>query len=314
MASFDAINYSLRPSKSIQRQLVFSGVAHLLDHLDLDNLVYVGFGSVWFTDFLSAHRILGVDDMISIENHPIGYQRALYNSPFATVRVEEGLSTDILPKLRAEARLAARPWMIWLDYDGYLDEGAIDDLRWSIENAPENSILLTTFNGHEMNYGRAPDRVQRLRDILGDVVPDDLSKSSCQGDRMQETIATLCLDFLRSAAIQVARPGGFVPAFRILYRDSAPMVTVGGLLPSKGAASIAKDHVSHLDWPACPAHPIHAPHLTMREAASLQALLPRSDKLTRAVVQRLGFDLEEDQIEAFQRYYLQYPAFAQIVA
>lgn len=64
MASFDVVNYSLRPSKCIERQLVFEGVRALQMQMDLNQLVYVGFGSVWFTDFVVAHKILGVDDMV----------------------------------------------------------------------------------------------------------------------------------------------------------------------------------------------------------------------------------------------------------
>jgi hypothetical protein len=66
MPSFDAVNYSLRPSKSIQRQLVFAGVRALQDSLDPAQ-VYVGFGSIWFTDFVMAHKMLRIDDMVSIE-------------------------------------------------------------------------------------------------------------------------------------------------------------------------------------------------------------------------------------------------------
>lgn len=72
MPSFDAINYSLRPSKSIQTQLVFDGVRLLQDRLDLERLTYVGFGSIWFTDFVLAHKILRIDDMGSIEGDDIG--------------------------------------------------------------------------------------------------------------------------------------------------------------------------------------------------------------------------------------------------
>jgi hypothetical protein len=63
-----------------------------------------------------------------------------------------------------------------------------------------------------------------------------------------------------------------------------------------------------------PAKPITAPHLTIREATVLQSQLPRVDHLTRELVRGLGFDLEVGQIEAFETYYRQYPAFAQIVA
>jgi hypothetical protein len=33
----------------------------------VDEYVYVGFGSVWFQDFILFHRHLGMRDMISIE-------------------------------------------------------------------------------------------------------------------------------------------------------------------------------------------------------------------------------------------------------
>jgi hypothetical protein len=314
MSSFDAINYSLRPSKSIQRQIVFEGVGLLKSRLDLDRLMYIGFGSIWFTDFVIAHRVLGVDDMISIEGNDVGYKRAVFNSPYATVRVEHGMSGEVLPKLFADTGIRNRPWLIWLDYDYSLDESVRDDIRAVIENAPVNSILLATFNGHEMGYGRTPERPDRLRELLGALVPDDLPKADCRDDRMQETLADLSLGYMQSVAAEVARPGGFVPAFRVLYRDGAPMVTIGGILPARGAARIAADLVAEPTWPCRPAVPIKAPHLTLREAAVLQSQLPRSGQLTRAAVQALGFDLEEDQLSAFETYYRQYPAFAQIVS
>jgi len=44
MPSFDAVNYSLRPSKSIQRQIIFEGVRLLQGKLNLRRLAYIGFG------------------------------------------------------------------------------------------------------------------------------------------------------------------------------------------------------------------------------------------------------------------------------
>jgi hypothetical protein len=204
--------------------------------------------------------------------------------------------------------------MIWLDYDYQFDESLKDDIRSIIENAPANSILLVTFNGHESKYGQAADRSERLRELFGDVVPDELSKRALREGRMQETLADLTRDFMISVAADLARPGGFVPAFRIIYKDSAPMVTVGGLLPTKGAARVAADVVNGAEWRCRPFKAIIAPHLTIREAVLLQSQLPRAERLSRALVQELGFDLDDDQIEAFETYYRQYPAFAQIVA
>lgn len=314
MPSFDSINYSLRPSKSIQRQLVFEGVRRLQVVLDLERLVYVGFGSIWFADFLLAHRLLQIEDMVSIESNEIGYKRAVFNAPYATVRVKHGFSFDVLPKLYEDPQIRGRPWFIWLDYDYELNESVCGDLRSVIENAPANSILAVTFSGLEKKYGNPPDRPARLRDILGAAVPDDLSKLACKDDAMQDTLANLCLDFMTSVAADISRPGGFVPSFRAIYRDNAPMVTVGGVLPAKGAARTARDEVNGAGWPGRPAGQIQAPHLTIREAVALQSKLPCRTKLTRADIEALGFDLEEEQLIAFQRYYREYPSFAQIVS
>ncbi len=314
MPSFDAVNYSLRPSKSIQRQLVFDGVRMLQSRLDLERLVYVGFGSIWFTDFIMAHKLLGVDNMVSIEGNEVGYRRALFNSPYATVCVRHGLSSEVLPSLFDDDLIARRPWLVWLDYDYEFSESVKEDTESIIEKAPTNSICLTTFNGHERRYGTPPgDRPARLRELFGDVVPDELSKADCKEQRMQETLADFALDFMKSTAVNLARPGGFVPAFRLIYKDSAPMVTVGGVLPAKGAARAAMEVVDADEWPCRPPKPIIAPHLTIREAVVLQSQLPRKDAITRKMIRDLGFDLEDDQIEAFQKYYRQYPAFAQIV-
>jgi hypothetical protein len=311
--SFNAINYSLRPSKTIQRKLVFSGVSILQNHMHLERMTYVGFGSIWFTDFVLAHKLLGIDDMVSMEGHDIGYQRALYNAPYATVRVEHGYSNDVLPNLYKDASLRGRPWMVWLDFDYELNESARDDVRSLIENVPENSIVLITFNGNDWKYGRLSGRPTRLKTLLGSVVPDDLSADACKDELMQETLANLTLDYMKSVAAELARPGGFVPGFRIIYKDTSPMVTVGGILPAKGAAAIASDVVNKPEWPCKPSKPIAAPHLTMRESATLQAKLPSNVRLSRVIVQGLGFDLEDEQIDAFETYYREYPAFAQIV-
>ena len=314
MASLGTVNYSLRPSKNIQRQLVFDGIRLLQGSLSLENPVYIGFGSVWFTDFTIAHKLLGVRDMVSIEGNDILSKRAAFNAPYATVTVKHGMSGAILPELFADDALRTRPWIIWLDYVSALDEAVRDDIRAVIENAPKDSLLLITFNGHEMSYGRGSERPDRLHDILGAVVPDDLAKNACQGDRMQAALADLTLDFMTSTAAEMSRPGGFVPAFRVIYQDGAPMVTVGGILPAKGAARVAADVVGRPDWPGKPEAPIKAPHLTMREAAVLQAQLPSNEPLSRQIVQDLGFDLEDEELQAYERYYRQYPAFAQILA
>lgn len=313
MPSFNVVNYSLRPNKSIQRKLVFDGVKKIKDRVNLGNMVYIGLGSIWFTDFSIAHKELGIRNMISMEESDIGYSRSRFNRPFKTVEVKNGISSEILPELLDENRLTKSPWMVWLDYDSQLNEGIISDLQLLVERLPQSSILLTTFNAVPSKYGKPNQRVENLKNMLGSVVPDDLDKSDCDGDRLLQTLGELVTDYLKSAAIQVSRPGGFHPAFRIPYRDGAGMVTVGGVLPAKDKASGLRTLLMNHDWQGFADSVICAPLLTLREAAVLQSELPRRKRLSRTSIRRLGFDLEDHQIRAFEKYYMYYPSYAEVM-
>ena len=99
MASFDSVNYSLRPSKCVQRGIVFEGLRLLSDAMELKNAVYIGLGSIWFTDFIIAHKALGIDDMISMEANEVGFRRAKFNKVYRSICVLEGSSNEKLPEI-----------------------------------------------------------------------------------------------------------------------------------------------------------------------------------------------------------------------
>ena len=315
MSTSQFINYSLRPSKNIQRQLAFNGIQSLMNRLHFRNAVYVGFGSIWFTDFVMAHNVLNIDQMISMEKDETIFRRAEFNAPYASVSVRMGSSSEVLPTLYDDVGVNTMPWVMWLDYDGALDEHSVDDTREAIERAPGNSVLLITFNCGGRKYGRRRnERLGRLRDLFGDVVPDDLPREECELERVKVPLADLAIDFMKATAAATRRPGGFVPAFRMFYRDGADMVTVGGCLPSSLELALATQQLAESpEWKCRPDDAIMSPLLTMREVKALQAQLPRQEALTQDLVRTLGFDLEEEQIRAYERYYKEYPAFAQIV-
>lgn len=313
MASFDSINYSVRPSKSVQRGLVFEGLRCIADVIDLGNAVYVGLGSIWFTDFVHAHKILNIDDMVSFESNEIGFRRAVFNKTYRTIAVMEGRANEHLPKVAETHQYQNRPWIVWLDYDSALDEEIVEDMQWIITHAPPNSVALFTFSATQNAYGKPVNRSTRIRSLLGDVVPDDLSRDDCTKDQLPLTLSTLAVDFLKSESADVARPGGFVHAFKLPYYDSVGMVTVGGILPARGAAAAAKALVSDNNWMGLVDEVIEAPPMTLKEIATLQSELPATKDLTRDRIQKLGFDLRERQVRSFQRYYKYLPSFAEIV-
>lgn len=314
MPSFSSVNYSLRPSKSIQRHVVFDCLSLLKTQIDLCDAHYIGLGSVWFTDFVLAHKLLGISKMISIELDDIGVERARFNAPYSMVSVKAGHSNAVLPTLLEDQELLSHPWIVWMDYDFAIDETVIDDIRLLVEKAPPNSVLLFTANAVGSKYGPARDRPDEMRNLFGTVVPDDLSKKACRDERLQETLSDLSLNFMKGIASGLSRPGGFIPAFSVPYKDGTPMVTFGGVLPSTVSAECVKALVASDEWSGVIDNSIVAPHLTLREAGGLQALLPKATQLTRAEVHELGFDLSDEELAVFQTYYKYYPSFAQVVA
>ncbi len=314
MPSFDVINYGLRPSKSIQRQLVFNGIHSLQALMKLDMPLYVGLGSVSFTDFSLAHRLLQIRDMVSIESKKIGYRRAKFNSPYATIKVLYGVTEKVLPELLDCSEAINRPWILWLDYDCEFCEDVRDDIRLIIERVPENSIVLFTFNGNEMRYGRKPaQRPERLQTLFEDVVPDSLSANACKKGKIEVNLANFAINFMKATAANMSRPGGFVPAFNILYSDSASMITVGGVLPNNSLVDTVNDFLQSCAWECCPSEPIIAPNLTVKEALALQSLLPNGAGISKNDVRNLGFDLEEEHVRVYEKYYREYPTYAQVL-
>lgn len=312
MASFNVVNYSLRANKQIQRMIAFDCIQRYLKSLKIENAVYIGMGSVWFSDFHMAHKSLGIRDMISIESDDIGFARAKFNRPYKTVKVLKGYTHDVLPKIAKEPRYNGRPWVVWLDYDSNLSPDVMTDFRSFPKFAPENSILLVTVNGVDHRYGQPKDRRNHLNKLLGDVVPDQISKEELLGDKFRSTLAAFMLESLNAQCAAVGRYDGFIPSINVRYKDGADMVTVGGIFPNSETKSCSHKLVQKPSWPGFPGDPIRTAPLTPKEHSALLSKLPRRVPLTRATIRAAGFDLDESDIRLFEKYYQLYPTYAQV--
>jgi hypothetical protein len=313
MSSTNLINYSLRQNKAIERAIAFDCFAALKDVLHLENAVYVGLGSVWFADFVLAHRILGIESMISIECDPILFKRAQFNRPYRTVEVLEGKSSDIIPELLRRSDLTDRPWIVWLDFTKGITGESRDELVDLARTLPQNSILATTFNAHANTYGAPTHRGPRIRELFGRAAPDHMSlDESKDRNRVMQILARAVEDYLASQAVDAGRQGGFVPALRLMYVDNAPMVTVAGVLPSPKNDEDVRRIVSDPSWQGRLDDVIAVGPLTSVELHALESMLPSKARPTRVDVQSAGFDLEEEQLQSFVSHYLRYPQFAQM--
>src|SRR5690606_4978275 len=80
--SFRRIDYSIRPAKYAERRMLCDIFRKLAAFEPVEHYRYVGFGSVWFADFMLFHRALGIRHMLSIEQAVGSRERFEANKPF----------------------------------------------------------------------------------------------------------------------------------------------------------------------------------------------------------------------------------------
>jgi hypothetical protein len=313
MSSTNRVDYSVRQNKTIERSIIFDGLRKIYDAIrTILPPVYVGFGSVWFTDFHLAHRLLDVTNMISMELDEITAKRAEFNKPYRTIEVIHGDSINIVPELLERNELKDVPWIAWLDFDKALDEDRIQQLDNLVRYLPRNSTLITTFSATRGQYGNPGDRVERLAELFDFATPEQLqARDVREEDGLARVLAQSLESRLVSLSTETGRPRA-VPVFALRYKDGTPMVTTGVFLPDSSTAQTAHDLVMTDAWPGIIDEPITTPPLTTREVSAIRAMLPTIDAITRSRIQEMGFDLEDDQLSAFTAHYNRYPTFAQL--
>ena len=320
MASGNYVNYAVRPNKTVERKIVFETLALLDPVYNFAQYRYIGFGAVWFVDFVLAHKYLSIDDMISIEKNEYLASRAEFNKPYACVSVELGESDSVLPSLQLEGKQL----LVWLDYDTSINGPVFKDLSTLCQRALTGSLLIVTINAHNKSL---PDKdedgqkfgseQERLRFFAGDLIPQRLPKGVTQRSKYPAFLASLLFMHMRRQLRLAGRvKDRIVPIFNIKYRDNAPMVTVGAAITdeqyAKKTATALKDKNVIRQMDENEQLSIGVPPLTLKEKATLDQLMPCEPTPTESIVSKLGFRLESHKIEAYHRFYRYYPMFGEV--
>lgn len=318
MASHDTVHFVLRPNKNIERKLIADALAALSPQFDIRHYRYIGMGSFWFADFLLFHKLLLIDDMISIER--AGYaNRARFNRPLRCIKVEPGDTTKVLPELE----LGNHESIIWLDYDSDLHGPVLEDCRIVCGEAKSGSVLLVTLSAHVNQIknqrdpaGRPLDSLAALRFLAPDLVPAQAQSADLSMSRFPRTLASILLDHIEHCTRKANPTRRFVPLFKFIYKDNSPMVTVGGLIAEGNMeAQLEQCRVREkYDYVTGDREfEINVPPLTMKEKIALDRLLPYGKILTPVeTTPHLEFELTEDQLRAYQRFYRHYPVFGEM--
>ncbi|MDW9573365.1 hypothetical protein GOA73_08240 [Sinorhizobium meliloti] len=287
-----------------------------LSHFDLlEDYVYVGFGSVWFADFVLYHKMLGIRDMISIEEASGARDRFEANRPFK-IDIMFNNSNVALPKLDWTRRQ-----IIWLDYDDPLSVEMLRDARTVATNARSGTILAVSVqcnqsididDAEENPHGPKPlERfVQRFgRERVSSGVREEELYGWNFGKLSRGMIAHEIETALSSRNSSGERKFRFSPITAINYQDDAKMTTLVGVIVEEAELDrLEACQFGRLDFLQEREQPIkiEVPKLTGRELKHIERQLP----LAAGAAVDLTGGIPGRDAKQFIEMYRYFPSFA----
>ncbi len=318
MSSSDKINYLLRPNKSVERRLFVELLQRLAVRFPVSEYRYIGLGSMWFVDFILFHRVLGLTDLISIEEH--SPDRAEFNRPFACIEVVKGRTTRTLPLLNLDAKRC----VMWLDYDTGPEGPAREDIQIVCERVPSGSIVLVTLNAHrdrlkfrDPSEDRELSRGEALQHYFANLTARPIADRELSIQGYPRLLAQLLLRHIRHCLRAAGRDEKALPLVNFSYNDGAPMISVGVMIANAtDRDELARCAIDELDFRGVEGeddqYEIKVPHLTAKEKLYLDRLLPFEGVFSASVFRdEHKFSLSQEQLNAYRRFYRYYPVFGE---
>jgi hypothetical protein len=195
---------------------------------------YVGFGGLSFTDFKLFHKELHINKMYSIEGGDyISKERIEFNCPYSFIQIYKDFSTNVLSKIDL-----TKQSLIWLDYDGVLDNYMFEDLSLLIRQLPVGSIYLITCN-RELKSAETGEEytVEQFKEKFNTLVPFGITAKGFSSAENYKTIRKMLVTQIENIMTDRVRNNEdikFLPLYNILYQENrgARMFTFGGVITS----------------------------------------------------------------------------------
>lgn len=314
--SFEKFNYLLRPSKQVERKLFIEALHRLGARFPIRQYKYLGLGSIYYADFILFHRHLYIDDMICVEAADIE-KRMRFNCPFDFIDLRLQPVSKVIPTLDRKQRYIA-----WLDYDCPLSDEVLADTSGIVHVLAPGSILIVTVEADpRLPHDEAEDeqcrarhidgRLATFREQLGRYYPGRVQRSVMSRTGLPAFFGRVLDSAIREA---VARRQGleFCQIFNLTYADGAQMMTLGGMIgDATDGARLEQTGVYDLHFVTRAKDPIRisVPPLTVREKQWLDQHLGDSLK-----AEDLEFELPEQMLKNFRRFYRYYPTYYEVLA
>src|SRR5579863_6599629 len=327
--SYRIINYALRPAKAIERRMLCATFERLYPFQRIERYRYVGFGSIYFSDFQLLHRELGITNMLSIEKETEAEACFRFNRPYKCIRLKFAKSTEVLPTLDWKKKT-----IVWLDYDDRLNTSVLGDIATACLRVTSGSLVVISVNAqpdaepskeerdtYQAETGKEFDladyRLRIAKSHLGDKLPPGTSGADRRGQELANTLREVINNVIaeqlsiRNALLPTSEKLLYQQLFNFRYKDGAQMLTVGGIFyRSSEKAMLQACRFEALPFVRSgPEHcNIKAPCLTAREIRHLNAQLPN-----RASVKLRAPGVPGVDIDRYAEVYRYFPAFGEIL-
>lgn len=312
--SFKQFDYALRPSKQIERKAIIEVLLRLCKAgYNIYEYAYMGFGSVYYVDFVMFHKYLFIDQMTCVEWGKIA-KRMRFNKPFRFIKLKLGALSKHIPSIKPTQQL-----LIWLDYDRALDESMLQDVNGCLQRLGRKSIFIITIDAR----AKLPKDEFDLEDLTAEerdaetlrtyqqwfrsYVDREITRDTISGTNVVQLFYEAVRERIKQTLTLRGADLRFIQIFNFVYQDGAPMFTLGGIVGTQEDEQILQSaKLLDLKWVRRGSAylEISVPPLTLRERQWLNRRL--SAALTAG---RLSFELDEDLLQNYCTFYKEYPTY-----
>lgn len=234
-----AIPYEIRPSKQVERRLVFETLLLAREvGVDVRDVPFIGMGGVRFIDMMLAHKVVSMTRFVSLEHDNTLWNRCELNKPFSQMSVYRGSAAEYLAEVGLKERAVA-----WFDIEKMASKDAKEDILTLATAVRPGSFVYVTA-GAEMPRDMIAikgknKRLSELKSRFGPLA-DKISEEWMFPKDFHQASAHLALKFMRFA-FNGRLDGVFRPLINLTYKDTAWMATVGGYFgPDPTASAVAE--------------------------------------------------------------------------
>lgn len=309
--SFKQFDYALRPSKQVERKVMIEILLNLFRAgYNISDYHYVGFGSPYYVDFVMFHKYLFINDMLCVEWANVE-KRMRFNKPFKFIKLKFGALSIYIPRFRRSTK-----YLSWLDYDRSLDTEILQDIDGIFFHVGKQSIIIFTVDARPKLPKELLDdekisleekellTLQQYQEWFAPYVAEPITRDITSRLQVAPLFYEVITERIKKTLGARDPELRFIQIFNYVYKDGAPMFTIGGMVGTEDdeqqIRKISNPFIRTGDDPL----EISVPPLTLREKHWLDSHLDQNLN-----AKKLRFELDEQLLENYQRFYKQYPTY-----